>query len=124
MLIDRNQLERLSVPHELGEWVDIRALTGAEMDRASDVMTEKALKQFGDSLEAIMNVSSKKTEATTQNRKQGYDPTTLLNCAVAAWSYHLPVSRDSIELLDAITREWLWEQIVERNTRPPANANG
>jgi len=122
MLIDRTRKERLDVPHESGEWVEIRQLTGAELDEASDKVTNKMMAQFGPNLESLMKVSRQAREqevaASADDRKQLYDADTVLNSAEVGWSYGAPVSPDNIALLDAVTRDWLWAEVVKRNTRP------
>ena len=64
---------------------------------------------------------SEDEEDTLAKRVQEYDPLTLLKHAVVAWSYDAPVGLEHVERLDAITRDWLISEIVDRNTRPLAN---
>lgn len=124
MLVDKTKVTRLEHPTEDGAWVDIRSLTGAELDQASDVETRRVLKQFEDNLEALMKVSDQRERKETAARKSSYDPDLLLSAAIVAWSEPVPVTPESIALLDAATRDWLWEEVVNRNTRPPKNVSG
>lgn len=119
MLVDTNKVERLAIPHELGNWIEIRQLTGVEMDEASDVSTSRTLKQYKESLDAILGAGrDRQRDESQRDRKALYDSRTLLNKAVTGWSYEAPVTPDNIELLDGATRDWIWEEIVNRNTRP------
>ena len=120
-LIDKSP-KRSDIPHEPGEWVDLRLLSGAQMDKAQDSATTKMMAKMSDVLPLMKSLpqSDSKPDDSINTRRISYDPTILLESALAAWSYAEDVSSDTIEQLDAITRDWLWDTIVEQNTRPPA----
>lgn len=123
MLVNQNKVDRLPIPHEEGEWIEIRSLTGVEVDLASEVATTRMLKQYGHSLSDIMAVRRAAEDnpdgnVRTPDRKQAYDARTLLTSAIKNWSYEAQVNPDNIDLLDGVTRDWIWEEVVNRNTRP------
>lgn len=119
MLVDFNKVDKVNIPHEEGEWIGIRSLTGVEMDESSNVATSRMLEQYGESLGDIMASRNGIDQSTrTPDRKQAYDSRTLLKYAIKSWSYEQPVTADNIELLDGMTRDWIWEEVVNRNTRP------
>jgi hypothetical protein len=128
-LIDKTT-RRAHIPHEASEenggphWVDIRQLSGAEMDDASEARTDKVLARMSSVIAGLQNVPDldKRTDKESMEvRRQTYDPDILINYALQAWSYSEPLGETPSRLLDAITRDWLWELIVEANTRPPAS---
>ena len=121
MLVDKSKTERLDIPHEPGEWIDIRAVTGAELDESGDQVTTKVVHQFADQLSSILSARRDPDQKKSSDRKAGYDPAILLNYAITAWSYPVPVTKDSIALLDGKTRDWIWEEVVNRNTIPPTS---
>ena len=123
-LVNTSAIETLQVPHEPGEWVGIRSLLATEMDEAKEVRMKRVMDLWGDSLpsmSAVSNQQSGETEETLAQRVGQYDALTLLKYAVVSWSYEAPVGLEQVERLDAITRDWLVEEIVQRNTRPLAS---
>ena len=120
-LIDTSKTERLEHPFEKGEWVDIRPLLATELDGAKDAKIKHTMNLWGDSLDTFKDMKPSKEdddEDTLAKRVQEYDPLTLLKHAVVAWSYDAPVGLEHVERLDAITRDWLLDEVVLRNTRP------
>ena len=75
---------------------------------------------------ALATLPSEEPEETLAQRIAQYDALTLLKHAVVSWSYDYPVksgSLEHVELLDAVTRDWLMDQeLVQRNTRPLASS--
>ena len=131
-LID-NTTKREYVPHEPSEanggphWVEIRQLSGAEMDEAQDAKTAKVLDRLSTVIAGLQNLpdlGQTREKDSMEVRRQVYDPDILINHALQAWSYNEPLGEAPSKQLDAITRDWLWELIVEANTRPPVPSPG
>lgn len=119
MLVNKDNIERLDIPNEPGEWVGIVALTGIEMDEANSANTEATLtrmrpflKDIAD-LKGIADDRDKRAESHTS-----FDAMALLKAAVRSWSYPEPVTPENLERLDGATRDWLHRTIWERNSRP------
>ena len=92
------------------------------MDEALEKNTEKVLARMENFSEGMANLTSSTTDEEKEDiayRKQMYDPTILINYALKEWSYPVDMNNPS-EQLDGLTRDWLWQTIVEANTRPPA----
>ena len=124
MLIDVKKVTPVSHPFEEGVTVGIRALRGVEMDEAANNKIKKTVATWGDAL-ASLTANAKASEDTIASRIVRYDAATLLEYAVVSWSYPEPVSPENLSLLDSITREWLVEEVVTRNTRPlPSSTTG
>jgi hypothetical protein len=120
-------VEKIDIPHEEGQWVEIRSLSFTAMEEANDNKQERDLMQVkrmgGDVFEAIVR-SSKKTETTSKDEEddpkkgvtlESYDKETLLRKAIVAWSYDGKPTVDRIRDLDARTANWLSREIYERN---------
>ena len=118
-LIDVNKRERLEHPEEPGQWIEIRPLRATEMDEARDIRLKQLLDMWGDALNSAPRPETKKDEDTVKARAQQFDASTLLKYAVVGWSYtDGSVDPKDISRLDAVTRDWLVEEIVSRNSRP------
>ena len=128
MLVDINSTVRRAIPDELGQYVDLRRLTASQMEEASTEAALKSIRQFGEDFKTITAIArearSERQEDTPKeiNYKQ-YDARVLFKYAVASWSYDEEVSESSLERLDAATYEWLWEEVVKMNVRPPVKSN-
>ncbi len=116
MLIDTSKTDRLNIPHEKGQWVDIRPVLATEMDEAKDKRIKKLLDMWGDTLKDMPSGEGKQRD-DLNSRVQQYDGMTLLKAAIVNWSYEAPVD-GNIGKLDGATRDWLIEEVVKRNTRP------
>ena len=120
-------VEKVDIPHEDGEWVELRLLSWTAMVEAVDAKQERDVGQVkrmgGDVFEAIMR-SSKSNEAKDEEKPKGrakfesYDPETLIRKAGVSWSYDGKVTLDKIRDLDAKTADWLAREVYERN-KPP-----
>lgn len=122
MLIDVNKTTVLEHPSEAGVTFVVRSLRGTEMDEAADIRVQRTLVDWGETLEAIQKYTKvqqqQQQEDNLENRVRKYDGTTLLKYALVGWSYSETVTVEQIQNLDAVTRQWLVEEVVKRNTRP------
>jgi len=120
-------LEKVNIPHEEGEWVELRQLSWTAMDDAVDAKQQRDVGQVkrmgGDVFEAIMR-SAKTKDDDEEGKPKGragyeaYDPETLIRRALIGWSYDVKITVDRIRDLDAKTADWLAREIYERN-KPP-----
>lgn len=110
---------KVDIPHEPGEWVQIRPLSYDEVEEARIAKMAKSASAYqGIDLESI-DLSSFGIDAeaiaasVSQEHKQGldlYDGATLLHHSVVAWSYqdHAPDGA----MLDRRTAVWLLREYV------------
>jgi len=120
---------KVQVPHEQTEenggphWVEIRKLSGSEMDEASQAQTQGILDRMGDMIGSLSSTTPPTMTDEEKNsllvRRATYDPEVLIRHALVSWSYHEDKGPDPGSQLDAVTRDWLWETIVDENTHPP-----
>ena len=115
---------RLNIPHESGEWIEVRQLSGLELDEASDVQVLKITKRLGSIDAATIDAlrtgrDGAEAPAAQQDPALSYDAETLLKYAVVGWSYtQYQCDEQTKRLLDAVTLKWLVSEIVNMNVRP------
>lgn len=120
MLVDKNNVEKVSIPHEAGQWIGLVALTGKEMDAAKVEAVNVQLTRFKPFLKEFAEIRRAADEAASDEEKpESYDLDMLLSMAVKTWSYSAPVTEDALDDLDRPTREWLHRVIWERNCSRP-----
>ena len=110
-----NITKRLDVPHEQGEWVEIRKLSWRQLEAASDAQTEKAMAKVS-GLGAELMASLPKAVAGDRDPVDSYDRGAALAAGIIAWSYDAPVSPDAIGDLDEETAGWLMREIISFTT--------
>ena len=120
-------VEKVDIPHEEGQWIEIRNLSFTAMEEANDNKQERDLLQVkrmgGDVFEANVRSSNKKEkeskdeeDSTTKGGSfESYDKETLLRKAIVGWSYDGKPTVERIRDLDARTANWLSREIYERN---------
>jgi len=123
-IIDKNRSDRFDIPHEPGEWVMLRKLSGSEMDEADQENTRKVMERLAPILKDLDSTQAQAQAAAQdpndiKTRRATYDPGVLIKHALVGWSYAEEPDGSPSDMLDAITRDWLWDTIVLENTRPP-----
>lgn len=118
-LVNISKVVRLDIPHEPEEWVEVRPVTGYEMDEAEDAITVDYVKKFGSSLDVLIKYASERESTERSGSYKAYDWLVLFKHAVLKWSYSEEPSPATFKRLDTETRDWLHRTIVEMNKRPP-----
>lgn len=140
MLISTLGREQHPIPHEEGETITFRPLSGPEMEDCTSATTKRVLGNLGDQVEVIgkLNVTRNKEDEPSEfdKAKQRIDARTALPLAIVGWSYvwpeptddelvidgnsmpgePVPVNAENILKLDERTWNWALEKIVEMNT--------
>jgi hypothetical protein len=109
------------IPHEPGESVTIRPLTGVELDEARQVTTDKAMATVK-SFPAGLLDNLPRPEGGAQEAEP--DAATLIAKGLIGWSYPEPVEAGTVALLDAKTRDWLAGEIKALCVRDAASVKG
>lgn len=125
--------ERRDIPHEDGEWIEFRQLSGVELDEAEEAQTKRSLSLIAGLDEAALGAlrSQQAGAAPSGESPDRFDKTYLLRRAVTGWSYPDDCTLANVDKLDAATRDWAVGVVLEMNTRPlastpasGANSNG
>jgi hypothetical protein len=102
---------REAVPHEDGEWIEFRPLSGAQLRKAArekQLGAADLLKAFGGDVFKAMresNVSGEDVAAAARDPLNDYDTDMLLRESITGWSYDLPVKGNTANL-DEPTERW------------------
>ncbi len=129
MAIITNETIRHDIPHEPGEWVELKRLSGSQMDKAEEIVGTKAIQRLGPVMQELQGIDLPEPKQKTPEQERAtwrerYDPEFLINEALACWSYSDAIPDNPGAVLDGVTRDWLWDTIVLVNTRPPESSPG
>ncbi len=111
--------KKIDIPHEPGEWFEIKKLSWRQLELASDIKSEEAtkrLKKMGSDI--VGSMQKVKTEQIEQQDPQfTYDRGFVLEAGLVGWSYDAELNKANIELLDEETARWAFYQIVGLNEK-------
>ena len=126
-VVDRSAKEKLEIPHEPGEWIEVSPLTGGQMAEARVAYASRLLQRMidrgADMSKILEDVDTAEKDQTSAVANPTFDDDTLLKFAVQGWSYDVPPTEENILNLDYPTREWLLPEIKQRNTFGPLSKN-
>lgn len=119
--------QRIELPHEPGEWVEVRALGHRALASARDVAQMRqvrAFKELGtDGIDAISALEARfadgaaSADAKPADPLAGYDVQTLLVEGIVAWSYDAAVTQANVEALDERTARLVARALVPEPER-------
>lgn len=116
-------IAKLDIPHEPGEWVEVRKLNHKTLARAAQVRSEagiSSMKSLGaELLTALRQAREELTEVAPVVTAESYDRDLVLQGGVVRWSYPLPPTPESLGDLDEVTAKWLAHEIVTRSVAGP-----
>jgi 23S rRNA U2552 (ribose-2'-O)-methylase RlmE/FtsJ len=114
MLIS-NQAQRVDIPHEPGEWMEIKKLSWRQLVLAADIQTDETisrLKKIGGDLFKSLTTEKAKQETDSSLK---YDRGFVLEAGICRWSYDADVNKENIENLDEQTAKWAFDAITGLN---------
>lgn len=142
MLTSRAPVERIELPHEPGEWVDVRMLSSEQIKRARMAAQREGIAYMRDlggelvrELQSIAPGGERAAEAeeiraeiaveTATNPLAGLDRLTLLEEGIVKWSYYdtKPLAKDIADL-DEETAQYIAERIAPRPRTAADQKNG
>jgi len=109
----------VEIPHEKGENFTFRKLSWLELESAAKARRKRVMDEYRGMIDLMDKLPQ--TPATEQAVVEEYDRETLLSKGITAWSYDAKVSPENIALLDPVTAEWAYQQLVEAH-RPRTEA--
>lgn len=118
---------RMEVPHEPGEWIDVRQLGYTELEACRDAVTKKffdnlrtmgtdVVAQFTQMQQAQPELIAEAQAAKDAAQPDQFDRTLLFQKSVVAWSYQPAFTPDLLPQLDERTAEWLYRAITQMYT--------
>ena len=120
-LLDSTPIRR-AIPHEPGEWLEIRRLPWSTLREARKELAAsqreemKALgAEFISAISTGRDQDEQRIRAKLAARQWDFDQfeqRVLLTKGIVGWSYAPPVDADAIDTLDAQTAEWAANEIL------------
>ncbi len=110
--------ERVDIPHEPGDWIEVRPLSWFELQEAARARTKQVLGDFADyPKDFFESLDTRLAETPAKENDFGgeYDRFRILTSAVVAWSYQTKVSPEAIQSLDSRTADWLFSELISRS---------
>jgi hypothetical protein len=104
----------VNIPHETGEWMTFRRLSGKAVERARAEFSREIVNVFGrEMIEGMRDQSTDEPAVETEpNPLAGLDVSTVLRAGITAWSYAPRVRPEDVDDLDEATRDWAAREIV------------
>lgn len=120
MLISRDDVPEITIPHEPDQWIGFKPLSWSEKKAAIEA---RQLRAFA----ALSGLSADVIKALPQQNKQvepnpweelaEMDQGYTLHHSIVAWSYKAEVTPENIDALDAETADWAFEHAVKLCSR-------
>lgn len=107
----------VAVCGEPDQWVEIRRLSGRELEEAEQARTAAIIEQWGHMIREITPEREAAAREAEPTPAATYDKGLLLKYALLSWSFDAPTSR--VDDLTSEIRNWLVGIIIEENARPP-----
>lgn len=131
-MLTKNQTDRVTIPHEPGQWVEVRKLSWRQLDEARERRSRSVMENLDALPSEMLRVLREQPAQEAANGvapeqeddASTYDHTTLLRHGVVAWSYEEPVNDEMIADLDEATAAFFVEQVLRLARRTPAEGKG
>ena len=113
MALTNSLTRRIDLPHEPGEWIEVRLPSYRVLQAARDARLRAAIEQVrGIDLATIQSFSAGQSRARTPDPLDEYDLPSLLAECVVAWSYSATVTPQAIDSLDEQTAKLLGRALL------------
>ena len=110
---------RLEIPHEPGQWMELRMLSWRDLHQAAEAHTLSVLQTAralgGELYQTIISPGTRDSDGTAPDPMAPYDLELVLKQGVCAWSYPEEVTPDNLGALDRRTAEWAGRAILALN---------
>ena len=106
MALTNSLTRRIDLPHEPGEWIEVRLPSYRVLQAARDARLR------GIDLATIQSFSAGQSRARTPDPLDEYDLPSLLAECVVAWSYSATVTPQAIDSLDEQTAKLLGRALL------------
>lgn len=117
---------RKEIPHEPGQWMDLRRLPWKKLKKArkkQEKENREVIKDFGAEFLRVLRDGGDEEKARRVLEKQQYhvsnfDIETLLQDGIAAWSYDHELTPANLGELDERTAQWAAQALIDL-IKPP-----
>lgn len=127
-MLTSKHVDRLMLPHEPGQWIEVKPLSGAEIRLCQRIHLQRLFEAEADYPEKVTKLLQEgqrvrreleaefgpaaPTPARATAAVDEYDIPTALNIAIKGWSYSEPVTPENIAELDHVTEEFLVKHLL------------
>lgn len=122
-MIVKNVKRKLELPHEEGQFIEIRQLSYRELEEARESRREKVITraaQMGPEMMAnLPSTDREDIKKAIEDPLNEFDIDVLLEKGIVSWSYPEKVSKENIWLLDEETAQFVALELVPKK-RPEA----
>lgn len=115
MALVTDMVRRADIPHEPGEWMELKRLSWRQLEKAEEIQSDNLLprmKKMGGELIGALQALGKQQE---QDPATKYDRGSVLGWGIVKWSYDAEVNKDNIGALDKTTADWAFREILSLN---------
>ena len=137
-MLTAGDTQRLEIPHEPGQWIEVRRLSWSRLDAARAAYLSKAVKKAKATGGLDANLRSlcagcrqvkhdgaclppeERADQSERSATYDYDDETLLQLAIAGWSYDKPVSAAAVADLSARTAGVVLAAVAALNALQPS----
>lgn len=113
--------ERVELPHEPGNWIEVRGLGWAVLEEAQTLRMQTLSKAMKDlDLSGLEKMSTPEQRANAEQldaANNSYDQKLVLMSGLVGWSYEAPLDEATILDLDEETATFAFEEILRRSRR-------
>lgn len=109
--------EKIDIPHEPGEWVEIKPLSWKDLERAKAARLKSVIETMADAKEVMALLAGREAGPSAEGSIiDQYDLATLLQAGIVGWSYgggdKAVVDAENIASLDDLTARWIAELLL------------
>ncbi len=121
-LVSQN-VQQIEIPHEPGEWLNLRPLSWLQLTQAREIQTRTVLERMRAMGGEVVGEFREEPSAEVPESEDESDPLsnldrrTVLRGGVVGWSYREKFNRDKLDDLDEETAEWAARTIIGLNQR-------
>lgn len=116
MALVKAEPERFDIPHEPGEWVELRLLGWRELEKAEGVFVDGMLDKVAKNPQLMslkdLDDGEEREESPIRDR---IDHAALLRAALTGWSYKEDCTDEAKDRLDQRTKDWIIDTIIDAN---------
>lgn len=130
-MLTANRTERIEIPHEPGEWADIRMLSWKQREEARQARMNAVLRSVqsmgGDTFRQLREMTADDEEAARKQNEdalQTYDMEAVLRNGLLRLSYAETMGADVIDDLDGDTAEYIARAIIRFSSRAEEEGKG
>lgn len=125
------EVDRVDIPHEPGQWIEVRGLGWFDLEKCRQARMRQAVDSLkGIDVSLFRDLGDDNSDKSTNKSNDDdddtsdYDRMQTLKMGLAGWSYEIPFEVANIERLDEATAVFAFNEILNRSRRKPSERKG